>query len=185
MHSRFAAILLLAALGVMSAPATFAQSKVGYIDSEAILGQMTEYTQVQQQIDRMAQDWQAELERRQEEVDALFQEYQARELLYTNEERQRRREEILDAEQEVERLRIQYFGPEGQLFQQQESLIRPIQERVLEAVERVAEQGGYDYVFDKDGGGFLFLYARPNLDLSQDVLEELGIDVESAARGEN
>lgn len=154
-----------------------AQSKIGYIDSEFILGRMTEYTQVQQQVDRLAQEWQNEVEERQREVDEMFQEYQARELLYTNEERQRKRQEILQAENEVERLRMQYFGPEGQLFQQQEALMRPIQEKVLEAVETVAERGGFDYVFDKNGGSFLFLYARDNLNLSEDVLEELGIDV--------
>lgn len=162
---------------ISGAETATAQSKVGYIDSEFILGRMTEYTQVQQQVDRLAQEWQNEVEERQQEVDALFQEYQSRELLYTNEERQRKREEILQAEDDVERLRMQYFGPEGQLFQQQESLMRPIQEKVLEAVETVAERGGYDYVFDKNGGSFLFLYARDNLNLSEEVLEELGIEV--------
>ena len=160
-----------------------AQSKVGYIDSEFILSRMTEYTQVEQQIDRMAQDWEQEVEERRREVDEMFQEYQARELLFTNEERQRKREEILQAEEDVERLRMQYFGPEGQLFQQQESLMRPIQERVLEAVEIVAERGSFDYVFDKNGGSFLFLYARDNLNLSDEVLEELGIEVEARAAG--
>ncbi len=154
-----------------------AQSKIGYIDSEFILGRMTEFTQVQQQVDRLAQEWQSEVDERQQEVDEMFKEYQARELLYTNEERQRKRDAILQAETDVERLRMQYFGPEGQLFQQQEALMRPIQEKVLEAVETIAERGGYDYVFDKNGGSFLFLFARENLNLSEQVLEELGIDV--------
>lgn len=178
---RFAPVaLVMFAVLAISQPAV-AQSKIGYIDSEFILGRMTEYTQVQQQVDRLAQEWQNEVEERQKTVDNLFKEYQARELLYTNEERKRKREEILQAENEVERLRMQYFGPEGQLFQQQESLMRPIQEQVLEAVETVAERGGFDYVFDKNGGGFQFLYARDNMNLSRDVLEELGIEVE--ARG--
>ena len=167
-----AATLLLASAGTAAA-----QSKIGYIDSEFILGRMTEYQQIQQQVDRLAQEWQNEVEESQQEVDELFQEYQSRELLYTDQERKRKRDEILAAEDEVERLRMQYFGPEGQLFQQQESLMRPIQEKVLEAVETVAERAGYDYVFDKNGGGFLFLYAREGMNLSEDVLEELGIDV--------
>lgn len=168
---------VLAALLMATAGTAVAQNKIGYIDSEFILGRMTEYTQVQQQVDRLAQEWQGQVEESQREVDRLFQEYQARELLYTNEERQRKREEILAAEDDVERLRMQYFGPEGQLFQQQEALMRPIQEKVLEAVEVVAQRGGFDYVFDKNGGSFLFLYARENLNLSEDVLEELGIEV--------
>lgn len=171
--------LLVLCVALIAAPSTYAQSKIGYIDSEFILNRMSEYTQVQQQVDRLAQEWQREVEERQRTADELFQEYQARELLYTNEERRRKRDEIMRAEEEVERLRMQYFGPEGQLFQQQESLMRPIQERVLEAVETVAQQGGFDYVFDKNGGSFLFLYARDNLNLSEDVLEELGIDINS------
>jgi outer membrane protein len=169
------------ALGLLVLPGTaMAQQKIGYIDSEYILSKTPDYATVQQQVDRMAQEWQTTVEERKEEVDELFREYQARELLYTNEERQRKREEIMQAEGEVESLRMQYFGPEGQLFTQQEQLMRPIQERVLAAVETIAKEGGYDYVFDKSGD-FLFMYAREQLDLSDQVLQELGIDVESTA----
>lgn len=158
--------------------ASAAQQKIGYVDSEYILGRTPEYTTIQQQLDRMAQEWQQELEGRQDEVDEMFREYQARELLYTNEERQRKREEIMRAEEEVERLRMQYFGPEGDLFTQQEQLMRPIQERVLVAIEEVATREDYDYVFDK-GGDYLFMFAREQYDLSNEVLSELGIEVES------
>ena len=105
-------------------------------------------------------------------------EYQARELLYTGEERKRKREEIMAAEEEAERLRMRYFGPDGELFVQQENLMRPLQEKVLEAIETVAAQEGYDYIFDKSGD-FLFLYAREQYNLSDRVLEELGIDLET------
>ncbi len=170
----FAALLFGAALG--TAPA-YAQ-KLGYVDSEYILDNLPEYATVQQQLDRMAQEWQEEVETRRDEVEELFREYQARELLYTNEERQRKRDEIIRAEEEVEQLRSQYFGPEGRVFQEQERLVRPIQETVLEAIETVAERDGYDYVFDKSGD-YIFMYVREQLDLSDDVLEELGVDVDS------
>ena len=155
-----------------------AQQKVGYIDSEYILERTPEYATVQQSIDRKAQEWQAEVDQKREEAERLFQEYQARELLYTNEERQRKQEEIMRAEEEAERLRADYFGPEGQLFSEQEQLMRPIQEQILEAVEEVATEEGYDYVFDKKGD-FLFFYAREQYDLSDKVLREIGIDVDN------
>lgn len=177
----FALAVLVAAVGAW-APSAFAQQKIGYVDSEFILSKTPEYATVQQQLDRMAQEWQEELENRRDEVDQMFREYQARELLYTSEERQREREEIMRAEEQVERLRMQYFGPEGELFEQQEALMRPIQEKVLAAVEEVAEREGYDYVFDK-GGDFLFMFAREQYDLSEAVLEELGIDIENNASG--
>ena len=181
MKINIARSLAVLALGLLVLPGTaLAQQKVGYIDSEYILSKTPDYATVQQQIDRMAQEWQSTVESRKQEVDEMFREYQARELLYTNEERQSKREEIMQAEAEVERLRMDYFGPEGQLFTQQEQLMRPIQERILAAVETVAREGGYDYVFDKSGD-ILFMYAREQLDLSDQVLQELGIDVEDTA----
>ena len=171
----FASLLLVTMFAV--AP-VYAQQKVGYVDSEYILEQLPEYATVQQQIDRTAQEWQQEIEEQRNEVDELFREYQARELIYTNDQRQRERDEIIQAEEEVERLRMQYFGPEGRLFQEQERLVRPVQESVLEAIEAVAIRDGYDYVFDK-GGDYIFMYARDQFDLSDDVLEELGIDTDS------
>lgn len=173
-------LLPVTAMLVAALPAA-AQQKIAYIDSEYILSRIPEFATVQQEIDRLANDWDRELAEQQKEVDAMFQEYQARELLYTNEERNRRREEIMRAEDEVERQRVKYFGPDGDLFVQQEQLMRPIQERILAAIEEVATADGYDYVFDK-AGDFLFLYARPQYDLSDRVLEELGIDVEQLQR---
>ena len=159
-----------------------AQQKVGYVDSQYILQQIPEYATIQQKVDRLAQDWQAELEAKQKAVDELFREYQARELLYTQEERQRKQEEIMREEEAVEQFRARHFGPEGELFKQQDQLMRPLQERILKAVQEVATGEGYDYVFDKSGD-FLFLYAREQFNLSNRVLEELGIDTEKLSGG--
>lgn len=178
-HSIILALVLGFALPIGSAQA---QQKIGYVDSEEILAKLPDYATVQQQLDRMAQEWQTELEKEQREVDDMFREYQARELLYTGEERQRKRQQIVQSEEQVERLRIQYFGPEGELFKQQERLMRPIQDRVLAAIEAVATRLDYDYVFDK-GGDYLFMFAREQFDLNEEVLDELGIDLESEARG--
>ena len=169
----FVALTLLPASGVV-----FAQHEIAYVDSEYIYSKYPEFATTQQTLNRMAEQWETDLEERQGEVNALFQEYQARELLYTRSERQDKREEIMQAEDDLERLRVQYFGPEGELFRQQEQILRPIQEKVLIAIEEVAEAEGYDYVFDK-GGDFVFLFANERLDISDDVLEELGIDVQA------
>ncbi|MBO6576141.1 MAG: OmpH family outer membrane protein [Rhodothermales bacterium] len=170
-------VALITLLATASSPEAQAQQRIAYVDTEFILERIPEYQTVQQQLDRMAQDWEQDLTERQREVEADFRAYQARELLYTAEERQRRRDEIMQAEDEVERLRMKYFGPEGDLFVQQEQLMRPIQDRILTAIENVATEDGYDYVFDKSGD-FLFLFTRAQYDLSNRVLEELGIDVD-------
>lgn len=174
-------VALAAALAAV-VPEARAQQRIGYVDSEYILGQTPEYATVQQQLDRMAEEWRQEVESRRQEVDEMFQEYQARELLYTSEERQRKRDEIMRAEEEVEQLRMRYFGPEGELFQEQERLMRPIQERILVAIEDVATRDNYDYVFDK-GGDFLFMFALEQYDLSDAVLQELGIDIDEESAG--
>jgi outer membrane protein len=155
-----------------------AQQKIGYVDSEMILAQVPEYATVQQNLDRLTADWNAEITRMQREIDAAFQEYQSRELLYTADERKEKQEEIIQKEEELEQYRVRHFGPEGELFKQQEQLMRPIQERILEAVEEVATSDSYDYVLDKSGST-LFLFYRDQYDISVQVLEEMGIDTEN------
>ncbi len=176
-------LLWVLALAILLTPAAaWAQQKIAYIDSQYIYGKYPEFATTQQKLNRMTGEWERDIQGRQKDVDDLFQEYQARELLYTQEERQRKRDEIMTAEADVERLRNQYFGPEGDLFKQQEQLLKPIQEKVLAAIEEIALAEGYDYVFDKNGD-FLFLYTSEQFDLSNQVLEELGIEIESTGRG--
>ncbi len=165
-------------LVVMLVPAAaLGQQKIGYVDSEFIYSRFPEFASAQQSLDRLATQMESDLAQEQENLDEMFREYQARELLYTRDERLRRREEIIAAEGDLERLRSQYFGPEGELFRQQEQVLRPIQEKILVAIEEIASAEGYDYVFDR-GGDFLFLYAVERHDLSVQVLEGLGIEVE-------
>lgn len=166
--------------GGMSA---FAQQKVGHVDTEYVLNQMPEYATVQQKLEKLEKRWRDEIQQRQEEVRKLEAEFEARELLYTEEERKRRRQKIEKARKEVEQLREQYFGPEGELYSRQQELMRPIQERVLKATESVATADGYDYVIDEKGET-LFLYAREEHDLSTRVLRELGINVEQERGGQ-
>ena len=172
---RFALLGLLLAPGIV-----VAQHKIAYVDSDFITEHVPAFATAQQTLDRMAQEWEAEVQGMQKEVDDKYREYQARELLYTQDERQRRQQEIVGDEEEVERLRFLYFGPNGELFKQQEQLLRPIQEKVLIAVEAVAESEDFDYVFDRSGD-FLFLYATERHNISLLVLEELGISTTEPA----
>lgn len=171
------------ALLVLSVPTSRAvgQQQIGYVDTEYVLTQLPEYATVQQKLDKLEQQWREEIREQREEVETLEQEFEVRELLYTEDERQRKRQEIQEARREVEQLRQRYFGPEGELFSRQKQLMRPIQERILEATEDVATQEGYDYVVDKKGDT-LFLYASEEHDLSDQVLRELGITVDQPGR---
>lgn len=172
----------LLAVVLLAVPAeAAAQQQIAYIDSEYILNQTPEYATIQQKIDRLEEQWREELQQRRDTVRKMYREFESRELLYTEEERRQRRQDIQQAEQELENLRQRYFGPEGELYQRQRDLMRPLQERILTAVEEVATSEGYDYVFDKSGE-FLFMYARDQYDVSDQVLRELGIDVRGGNR---
>ncbi|MEM6782397.1 MAG: OmpH family outer membrane protein [Bacteroidota bacterium] len=161
-------------------PAT-AQHKIGYVDTQLVLDRMPEYASVQQSLNQLAQEYTAELDRLRGEVDALEQEFAARELLYTDEERQRKQDEMRQARQEFNQRRRQYFGPEGELFREEQTRLRPVQERVLTAIETVALDEDYDYVVDR-GSELLLLFAKPEHDLTDFILVELGIDTTAGGR---
>ena len=165
------------ALAVALAVPAAAQQKIGFVDSDLVLQRLPEYNTVRQDLDRLAGQWQAELDRIDGEAEALRAEFAARELLYTDAERARKLEDIEGKVAEREALRRRYFSPEnGELFREQQNRLRPVQERVLEAIEAVAQDGDYDFVFDRTGD-LLFLYTRPRHDLTELVLDQLGVGV--------
>ena len=179
---RLLAVFVLVGGGLLSGGTTFAQQKIGYVDTEYVLNQMPEYSTVQQRLDKLEKQWRTEIQGQEEKVQKLEQEFQARELLYTEQERKQKQQAIRRARKRVEELRQKYFGPDGELYSRQEELMRPLQERILKAAETVATTEGYDYIVDKRGE-VLFLYAREEHDLSNQVLRELGITIDQENRG--
>ena len=168
--------LIALALVALCTAAQPAAQKVGYVDSDAILSRLTDYQTAQQEVDRLAQEWQSELDRMKREIEEAERDFEARELLYTDEERTAAQQAIEALRRERDSYRSRHFGPTGELFKEQQQRMRPVQERVLEAIEVVAEEDGYEYVFDR-AGEFLFLYAAVKHDLSDRVLDELGVPV--------
>lgn len=168
----------LAALAIVLAlaPSALAQQRIGHIDSSVILDQMPEFQSAQQEVDRLGARYQSEVDEAARVADEAEAEFSAREILYTDEERERALAAVAERRQAVDALRRRYFGPDGELFREQQSLLRPAQERLLAAVEAVAADADYDYVFDRDGD-YLFLFADPAGNLTDRVLDELGIGV--------
>ena len=173
--------LALAALALALTPAAAAQQRVGYVDSAVILERMPEFQSAQQEVERLGARYQAEVDGAALEADAAADEFAAREILYTDEERERALDALAERRLAVDALRRRYFGPEGELFREQQALLRPAQERLLAAVEAVAEADDFDYVFDRDGD-YLFLFARPTNNLTDRVLDELGVGVGAAGQ---
>ncbi|MEM6328412.1 MAG: OmpH family outer membrane protein [Bacteroidota bacterium] len=173
---------LLLGLTLLASGVASAQMRIAHVDTEAVLTRLPEFQSAQQEVDRLTSQYLAEVDALVREGETLEQEFLARELLYTDQERQAKQDEIAAKKQEADALRRRYFGPDGELVRQQKQTLRPIQERVLDAVETVADEAGYDYVFDR-AGEVVFLYAKSQHDLTDRVLDELGVSTSTSGLG--
>ncbi len=145
-----------------------------YIDSDYILENVPEYTEAKERLDKMAERWTKEIEDRYATIKDLKSKYDREEVLLPKEEREKRKAEIQKLEQEAIDLQTQHFGSNGDYFQKRQELIKPIQDRVFTAMKKVAKREGYSFVFDKANQSNL-LYAEKEFDISNEVLEEMGI----------
>lgn len=145
------------------------------IDSKYILEKVSDYKDAQTKLDNLSKAWQDEIDNKMADVDKMYKGYQAERPMLSDEMRKKREDEIVAKEKNAKDLQKQRFGYEGDLFKKREELIKPIQDRVYNAVQKMASQKGYDLVLDKAGGITLF-YADPRLDRSDDVLKVLGIN---------
>ncbi|HSW67319.1 MAG TPA: OmpH family outer membrane protein [Bacteroidales bacterium] len=159
------AFLLLANSGVAQ--------KFAFIDSQYILEHIPGYNSAQATIDKLAAEWQSEIETKYTEISRLYKVFQNELPLLTAEMRKNREEEIVSKEQEVKELQQKRFGREGDLFKKREELIRPIQEKIKLALEEVATEGNYAVIFDKAGGATM-VYSDPRFDISEEVLSKMG-----------
>ncbi len=156
--------------------------KVAFVDTEYILNQMPEYKSAQKQIDALAQEWQKQLEKMKAELDKLKETYNAEKFLLSEDLKAQREKEIQEKEQAYRTYQREKFGYEGELFKKRQELIKPIQDRVFDAIQKVARDNALDIIFDKSGA-VTMLFANPRLDRSDEVLDELGI-VPSGVKGE-
>lgn len=150
----------------------FAQ-KYAYVDTEYILGNIPSYKAAQEQLDKLSQQYQKELETLHGELDKMYRDLQSEAVLLSNDMKRRREDVIVTKEKEYKKLQRQYFGPDGDLYKKRQSLIKPIQDDVFKAIQEIAEQGGYSIIFDK-AGGLSLIYTNPKYDLSDQVLQKLG-----------
>jgi outer membrane protein len=151
--------------------------KIGFIDSDMIIEQMPEYAGVEQRLNLLSESWRDELRDMDREIERLKNEFEAREVLYTDEVREQRLSEIEDLEQNREQFLEEKFGPEGEYFQRQRELLEPIQRQVFDAVNRVADREGFDFIFDS-AQDVRFLFARSEWNITEDILIELGLQTE-------
>jgi len=159
---------------------SFAQ-KYAFVDSDYILENIPEYQDALDILDEFSIQWQKEIEEKFAEVDGLYQDYQAEAVLLPEDMKRQRENEIIQREKEAKDLQKKRFGRDGDLFDKRMELISPIQEKVYNAIEAIAEAQNYGFVFDK-AGSLTILYAKAKFDISDDVLDEVGTVMQTVRR---
>ncbi|HEU5054097.1 MAG TPA: OmpH family outer membrane protein [Hanamia sp.] len=155
------------------AVSSFAQ-RYAVIDSKYILSKMPEYTEAQQKLDQFSKMWQQEIDQKSAELDKMYKDYDAEKVMLSDDLRKKREDEIYNKQKELNDLQRQRFGYQGDLFKKREELIKPIQDKVYNAIQKLAAAKLYDFILDKSDG-ITVIFADPKLDKSDDVLKELGV----------
>lgn len=164
----------IAAVVVLTITAFTAQAqKFGYVDTEYILSNIPDYKEAQGELDKLSIEWQKQLERQYSEIDKMYKNYQAEQILLTEDMKTKREEEIIKKEKEAKEYQKQKFGVDGELFKKRQELVKPIQDKVYQAVQEVANVSGLDIVFDKSSG-LTMLYSNAKYNKSDAVLKKLG-----------
>ena len=150
----------------------FAQLKIGYVDSNTILKELPDAQDAQKTIDALVQEWKDELQKMQKELDAKSADFEKRKLIMSDNKRLEVENEITKMINDINNYRQSKFGFQGELYTQQEEIMKPVQNKIFLAIESVAEDEELDYVFDRSGD-ILFLYANEDYDITSLVLELL------------
>lgn len=165
---------LLIGLVLLSSNLLFAQ-KYAYIDSDYILQKIPEYTEAKEKLDKLAERWTKEIEDRLAVLKMKKENFAREEVLLPAEEKKKRQEEIDALELEAMEMQKMRFGVKGDYFQKRQELIKPIQDKVYDAMQKVASRRNYSFVFDKANQSNL-VYADDKYDISDQVLRELDIN---------
>jgi outer membrane protein len=166
-------IFLVAAFSLALAGVAQAQ-KYAVIDTRYILDKMPEYKEAQKQLDDFANVWQREIDNMQKDLDKMYRDFDVEQVMLSEELKSKRQDQLFQKEKTLRDLQRQRFGFEGDLFKKRQELIKPIQDKVYNAVQKLAVQRGYDFILDKSEG-ITVIFADPKLEKSDDILKELGV----------
>lgn len=167
---RIFGIFILLAAFTMTAQA----QKFGYVDTQYILSKMEEYNAAKLEVDGLSAKWQKELEEMYADIEKMYKDYQAEEVLLPDDIKKQRQEDIMAAERKAKEYKQKKFGYDGELYKVQDEKIKPIQDKVYDAVEEVAKERKLDIILDKAANSGI-LYSNAAFDRTDDVIIKLGI----------
>jgi len=151
-----------------------AQQRYAVIDTKYILDKIPAYKDADKKLQAISLQWQKEIDDKQATLDKMYKNYEAEQFMLTDELKKKREEELFVKEKEIRDLQKRRFGYEGDLFKERQRLVKPIQDKVYNAIQKIAIAKAFDFVLDKSEG-ITIIFADPKLDKSDDVLKELGI----------
>ena len=172
-NKKYAVILFsLLVFTVMTGRELLSQTKVGYIDSKKIMESMQESRDAKQRLDNLVSQWQTDLKQLQDSLKIVKEDYEKKKLILTDQLKQQIEKQITDLETGVNNFKVQKFGENGEYFQKQKEFMKPVQDRIFKAIEIVAKDGSFDYVFDRSSD-ILLLYVNENYDLTLKVINQI------------
>ncbi|MCM1451403.1 MAG: OmpH family outer membrane protein [Clostridium sp.] len=166
---RIALIICVAVAGAIGAMA----QKFAMVDMEYVLKNIPAYEMANEQLDQLSQRWQKEVDAMAAEAQTMYQNFLSDKVFLTDEQAKKREQEIVAKEKEATELRYKYFGPDGELYQKRQTLLKPIQDDIYNAIKKVAEERGYQAIFDRASSSDI-IYASPRIDVSNEVLGKMG-----------
>jgi outer membrane protein len=166
-------IILFVSLSFCFCYTTLAQ-RYAIVDTKYILDKMPDYKTAQKQLDQISAQWQREIDDKQAVLDKMYKDFEGEEVMLSDDLKKKREDELFNHEKEVRDLQRKRFGFEGDLFKKRQELIKPVQDKVYNAIQKIAVNRLYDFILDKSEG-ITVIFADPKLDKSDDVLKELGV----------
>ncbi|GGH81323.1 outer membrane protein [Filimonas zeae] len=166
--------LFLLACGLCLFAGMLNAQRYAIIDTKYILGKIPEYKTAEIRLQQTSETWQKEIDAKQTVLDKMYKDYEAEKVMLSNELQKKREDELFNKEKEIRDLQKKRFGYEGDLFKERQKLIKPLQDKVYNAVQKLAVARSYDFILDKSEG-ITVIFADPKLDKSDDILADLGI----------
>ena len=173
---QFDKVFLVLAISILTAFSSNAQTKYAVINTKYILDKIPEYKEADKKLKTLGDQWQQEIDQKQMTLDKMYKNYEAEQFMLSDDLKKKREDELFVKEKELRDLQKKRFGYEGDLFKERQKMVKPIQDKVYNVVQKLAAARGYDFILDKSEG-ITIIFADPKLDKSDDILKELGINI--------
>lgn len=172
---------IITAAAILLVAFTAQAQKFAFVDMDYMLSKMPSYTEAQKELDKVSSGWQKDVEAKMKEVDEMYKQFQAEQVLMTEPMKQQKIKDIEAKEKEVKEFQKAKFGPNGELFKKRQELVKPIQDKIYNEIKKFAEAKGFDFIFDRSSGPTM-LYSSEKFNKSDEILTAMGISLKPAGQ---